>query len=974
MISVAFSAVVMLIAGILTYMSVVQPYARSNKIERSSNTIIYFIFMIAAAFVVRIVAAAKYPGHETDMNCFSAWSSMVFNDGFAKFYTSDAFTDYPPGYMYILWIIGALKTVVTNGTAVRVLVKMPALICDIITGCILYDRAKQKFSDNLSLIIAAFYLFNPAVLINSAFWGQVDAVYTLALVVMMMLIADKKLIYSYIVFGIAVFIKPQAFMFAPVLIYAMIEQLFIEQKGNNERNKIILKNMLSLVASVAVVFALMLPFGIKNVIDQYIATLQSYPYMTVNAMNIWAAFGQNWAELTPIASVAGYLFIVVIVAVSGIIFFKSKSPSKYYFTAGFIASMSYMFSVKMHERYAFAAMIMFIMAYIRMPSSSSFYAYFLTSVSQFLNTAYVLFVYQKSPNDYFRHPMVMICSWINIALTFLLIWHSKKAYVSNRHEFISQTKKKAVVNKDENLAGKKRNIEKSRLISKITVADITAMIVITAIYGCVAVYDLGDKVAPQNEYLFENAGDSIVLDMGERVSVDKLQWFTGSYENRKINVNMSDTENFIDGNSKEIDLKSVFSWKDDKLNQTGRYMKISAVSDKAMIEELAIIDKSGEKIVPVNADEFAGLFDEQEYVVEKNDFRNSTYFDEIYHARTAYEFIHGLHVYEWTHPPFGKVILSWGIMLFGMTPFGWRIAGTVVGILMVPFIYLAVKDMFGKTYISIVATILFSFDFMHFAQTRIATIDVYGTFFIILMYYFMYKYYSMSFYDTPLKKTFVPLALSGISMGFAAASKWTGIYAAVGLAVIFFISYIKRYREYIYAKNNINGETNGISHRYIAENYKSLALGTFLFCCAAFIVVPLVIYCLSYIPYLMTEDAEGFKTIINNQSAMLTYHGSTVLGSKHSYSSKWYEWIIMKRPIWYFSSSVDGDVIKEGISAFGNPLVWWAGIPAYLYVCFCAIKKKDKTALFIMIGYLSQLIFWIPIERLTCIYHYFPSV
>jgi len=232
----------------------------------------------------------------------------------------------------------------------------------------------------------------------------------------------------------------------------------------------------------------------------------------------------------------------------------------------------------------------------------------------------------------------------------------------------------------------------------------------------------------------------------------------------------------------------------------------------------------------------------------------------------------------------------------------------------------------------------------------------------------------MSFYDTPFKKTLIPLALSGISMGLAAASKWTGIYAAVGLAVIFFITYIKRYREYVFAKNNIRGETNGISHKYIADNYKDFALKTFWFCCIFFIAVPLIIYCLSYIPYIMTEDAEGFKTIIKNQSDMLTYHGSTVLGSEHAYSSKWYEWIIMKRPIWYFSSSIDGDKVKEGISAFGNPAVWWVGIPAYLYVCYSAIMKKSKTALFIMIGYLSQLVFWIPIERLTFIYHYFPSV
>ena len=52
------------------------------------------------------------------------------------------------------------------------------------------------------------------------------------------------------------------------------------------------------------------------------------------------------------------------------------------------------------------------------------------------------------------------------------------------------------------------------------------------------------------------------------------------------------------------------------------------------------------------------MFDENDtFPADGISFRNSTYFDEIYHARTAYEFLHGLPTYETTHPPLGKVIL-----------------------------------------------------------------------------------------------------------------------------------------------------------------------------------------------------------------------------------------------------------------------------------------------------------------------------
>ena len=86
---------------------------------------------------------------------------------------------------------------------------------------------------------------------------------------------------------------------------------------------------------------------------------------------------------------------------------------------------------------------------------------------------------------------------------------------------------------------------------------------------------------------------------------------------------------------------------------------------------------------------------------------------------------------------------------------------------MVPIIYLFAKRFFNKEWISIVTTLLFAFDFMHFVQTRIATIDVFVTLFIMLSYYFMYCYLQKSFYDTKLQKTFIPLGLCGVAMGLS---------------------------------------------------------------------------------------------------------------------------------------------------------------------------------------------------------------
>jgi dolichyl-phosphate-mannose-protein mannosyltransferase len=102
-----------------------------------------FIFLFAVALLIRLIAAAIYKGNETDMNCFLLWSQSVFTDGLKKFYLSDSFHDYPPGYMYILYVVGAIRALFSwawDSTASIVLTKMPAIIADMVTGWLIYKR------------------------------------------------------------------------------------------------------------------------------------------------------------------------------------------------------------------------------------------------------------------------------------------------------------------------------------------------------------------------------------------------------------------------------------------------------------------------------------------------------------------------------------------------------------------------------------------------------------------------------------------------------------------------------------------------------------------------------------------------------------------------------------------------------------------------------------------------------------------
>lgn len=484
--------------------------------------------------------------------------------------------------------------------------------------------------------------------------------------------------------------------------------------------------------------------------------------------------------------------------------------------------------------------------------------------------------------------------------------------------------------------------------STLTKYDRAAIAFITLIYSLVAFFNLGNTSAPQSGLRID--GESVQIDLGKSIEISDAAFYLGEDELSESNVLELD---FLDENKKsvhnaKISSGSVFCWNyTDELNISARYVNI-ACENTVYINEFAFFDNYGQITVPVSAPN--SLFDEQNEVPKEQSFKNSTYFDEIYHARTAYEFLNGSDVYEWTHPPLGKIFISAGIRLFGMTPFGWRFAGTVFGILMLPAIYLLMKRMLKNTCFSVCGTLAFAFDFMHFTQSRIATIDVFVTFFILLMYLFMYKYYTTDFSVTPLKKTFLPLGACGISFGLACACKWTGIYAGAGTAVIFFMKIFE-----------LRSENN--------PTFAKDTLKTLLFCVLFFIVIPLTIYAASYIPYLKCTG-EGFYGIIQNQIDMLTYHGKTVVDTEHPYSSPWYLWPIIFRPIWYFSGSVGNKT--SDISAMGNPAVWWTGIVSF-FICLKNIKS-DKNARFLSVAYLAQLLPWIFVTRTTFIYHYFPCV
>lgn len=492
----------------------------------------------------------------------------------------------------------------------------------------------------------------------------------------------------------------------------------------------------------------------------------------------------------------------------------------------------------------------------------------------------------------------------------------------------------------------------------LTRKDCICVFALMAIFTLLVFFKLGNTYAPQSSYTATAENRDIVLDFGDYIDISSISIFLGNLNTRHFAISAF---NEVTGSwevfNGDAAVESVFAWNKLDLNYKLRYLGLVATDDTAVLNELIIQAPDGSTILPINADAYPELFDEQDMFPQIKTYMNSTMFDEVYHGRTAYEFLHGLITYETTHPHLGKILISMGVSAFGMTPFGWRFMSAFFGILIIPLMYLFAKKLFEDTYIATATTALLVFDCMHYTLSRIATIDIFAAFFILLMYYFMYQYIKedSEYRKTksslrekfPPKNVYLPLALCGISMALGVATKWTGVYAGMGLAVLFAWHTIR--------------------------NYPKKQVGRlFGFCMLFFVATTLVIYTLCFIPVVGYTDYNGLlDKVIKGTQYMFDYHSNLV--AEHYYSSPFYEWPVIWMPLLYANDAVNATDVSA-VSCLGNPAIWWIGTLCLPYVLYRSLAKKDKLAGFLCIAYLAQYIPWMSVGRITFIYHYFPAM
>ena len=513
-----------------------------------------------------------------------------------------------------------------------------------------------------------------------------------------------------------------------------------------------------------------------------------------------------------------------------------------------------------------------------------------------------------------------------------------------------------------------------------TKKDIFSLLCITSLYALVSLWNLGTTSFPVTTWQPETVNQSFILELTESTAFEQINLLYEEGDNNALSSGYQlGTEGMLLEGSNDLknwntistlEKGNIYYYQILQGTYIYKYIRITSTNALNTLTEIAFIQNDSILPVRVYEDTYANskypaslVIDEQDKISVHPTYQEQGYFDEIYHPRNAWEIANGQAMYATVHPLTGTNIMALFIKLFGFSPFIYRLPGALCGIGIVVLVYVLAKRLFSSTRLSTLAAILSVADFMHLTTSRIATLEPYSILFILWMFYWMLRYYQISFYTTPLKKTLKLLCICGITMGIAISTKWTACYSAVGLAIMLFTNLCKRYYEYLQAKKeNITDITSKF------PVYFWITIGC---CFIFFIFIPAVIYWLSYLPdHVWRNDTWSIANVWKQNMYMFNYHSS--LNATHPYESTWYMWLLDIRPIWYYGN-IHETGVSYSIACFSNPLLTWFGFPAVLYTLYSCIKHKDSHAWWILIGFLTALGPWMLVDRCVFSYHFYPT-
>lgn len=394
------------------------------------------VVVLAIGLILRLIIAYLFPslGFKEDLASFQGWAANLGSEGPWGFYERPFFHDYTPGYLYVLWLVGFVGNVLGG---VGALIKLPAILGDIVLGALVYRMASELgASERRATLGAAIVVINPVTWFDSVIWGQVDSFGVVFLLLSIRELWRGRHERAAILAVVAALIKPQLGILIPVLAAITIRRALWPSGGWGDEPaprpsgtrwerltggpiRIVTTGLAGLLtaAVLSAPFGLWLitpsssaPFVDSPLLRQVLSTAAGYPYITVNAYNLWAIFpvngssmadvwqwipdaplpdGSPWASILGVpAGVVGAAAFIALWLVASVL--VARRPDRLTILVGIsvIAVAFFAVPTRVHERYLYP--LFAVAAILAAVSLRWRIAYVVAALGTFLNMYVVL--------------------------------------------------------------------------------------------------------------------------------------------------------------------------------------------------------------------------------------------------------------------------------------------------------------------------------------------------------------------------------------------------------------------------------------------------------------------------------------------------------------------------------------------------------------------------------------------------------
>lgn len=227
----------------------------------------------------------------------------------------------------------------------------------IVAALSLYEFSNRK-NKIAPVIVYAVVLFLPTILLNSAFWGQCDSIYSFFVVWALYFLKRDYCKWAYVMLGIAVAFKLQAIFILPFFLMFYV----IEKRCS------IFCIFLSLISF----YCMSLPGiicgrSIWEPFELYLDQKGAWAALFSNFPSFLVFFGNKWEAYEAIAPVT-FLFIIVLLGMMLLYLLHKKTSLHqtkfYYAVAAWTLWTCVIFLPEMHERYAYLVDVLLILAVV----------------------------------------------------------------------------------------------------------------------------------------------------------------------------------------------------------------------------------------------------------------------------------------------------------------------------------------------------------------------------------------------------------------------------------------------------------------------------------------------------------------------------------------------------------------------------------------------------------------------------------